>query len=72
MSDRYYALSVALKEDTRDEDAQAIIGAIRMIRGVLAVETHISDIGQWTANVRARDELGGKLWNILYPKQGQK
>ena len=69
MTDRVYALSVALEHDIRTDDVQPLIDAIKTLRGVVAVEMHISDISEWAAREVARQELAEKLWNILYPKQ---
>ena len=68
MTDRVFALTVVLKDNTCTDDAQPILDAIQMIKGVLSVEAHVADIGQWTADTRARRDLGEKLWEILYPK----
>lgn len=65
MSDRYFALTVALDKDMKDEDAEAIIEAIRMIRGVLSVEPHVADIVNWTATERARSHLIGRILEVL-------
>ena len=37
MTDRYNILTVALEKDLRDDDAQALINAIKMMRGVADV-----------------------------------
>ena len=71
MTDRYFALTVLLEEDTRTDDAGAIIDAIRMIKGVAEVEPHVSDMTSWAAEARARREFGQKLWRVLYPQQGK-
>ena len=68
MTDRYYALTVILEKDIRDDDAEPIINAIKMIRGVQNVEGLISDPTTWMAEERARMELGKKLMEVVYPK----
>lgn len=42
MTDRYSGFAVVLERDIREDDAQAIIDAIKMIRGVAAVEPAIA------------------------------
>lgn len=69
MTDRYYALTVILEKDMRDDDSESLIQAIKMIKGVLSVKGNVSDPVSWMAEERARRELGDKLWNILYPKK---
>ncbi len=66
MSDRYYALSVVLEKDMKDEDGKRIIDAIQMLRGVLSVTPHVANIETHTSELRAREELGKKIWAVLY------
>lgn len=68
MTDRIHSLTVVLEKDYRDDDVKEIVNAIRMIRGVLSVKSHISDFQDHMAQERVRQELGEKLWEILYPK----
>lgn len=65
MTDRYNALTVVLECDTRENDAQAIIEAIRMLRGVQYVQPHVANLEQAIATSRVRTELMKKLWEIL-------
>ncbi len=68
MTDRYYALTVILEKDIRDDDASRMIEAIQMIKGVQEVKPLISNPSIYMAQERARRELGDKLWKVLYPK----
>jgi len=68
MTDRYFALTVLLEKDTRDDDAEAIINAILMIKGVADVSPLVANSELWAATNRARNELRDKLWQVLYPK----
>ena len=68
MTDRYNALTVVLEKDIRKDDAEALLRAIRQLRGVLDVTGHVADTDSYTAQERVRRELGEKLWNVLYPK----
>lgn len=67
MTDRYNALTVVLDRDIRSDDAEAIINAIRQIRGVLAVDPHVADMADHVAVARVRAELTEKLWGVLHP-----
>ncbi len=69
MTDRFYALTVILEKDIRDDDAEPMINAIKMIKGVQDVQPHIADPSVWMAQERARRDLGEKLWHVLYPKE---
>ncbi len=69
MTNRYYALTVVLEKDIREDDAQQIIDAIRMIKHVINVKGNISSPDTWMAEERARRELGQKLLDIVFPKR---
>lgn len=71
MTDRYTTLTVALDRETRDDDAQPIIDAIKMIKGVMAVTGNIADINMWVAQERARRELSEKIWAVVFPKEAR-
>lgn len=68
MTDRYNALTIVLEKDIRDDDAEALLSAIRQLRGVLSVSGNVADLGSHLAQERARRDLGEKLWRVLYPK----
>lgn len=68
MTDRYNALIVVLEQDMRDDDAEALLGAIRQLRGVLSVTGNVADIGSHISDERAKHVLGQKLWGVIYPK----
>lgn len=68
MTDRLKGVVVTFKKDIREDDAEAIINAIRMVKHVLTVKPLISGYEQGMAEDRVRTELGDKLWKILYPK----
>lgn len=65
MTDRLNYLIVALAADMRDDDAEGIIQAILMLRGVLRVEPHVADPEGWTAEARAKQALMNKLLEIV-------
>lgn len=71
MTDRFNTITVVLEKEMRDDDAAAIIAAIRQIRGVLDAKGNVSDMTEWMAQSRARRELGEKLLAILYPGKGE-
>lgn len=53
MSDRINALTVVLDRDIRDDDCEPMILAIQMIKGVLSVKPHVSQIEDHIAETRA-------------------
>lgn len=68
MTDRIHALTVILSREIRDDDAQPLIDAIRMLKGVADVSAHISDPGVHFAELRIRTEIERQLWEVLHPK----
>ena len=69
MTARYNFLTVALERDIREDDAEMLLNAIRMLRGVLKVEPNVADATAWTAEERVRRELGKKLMDVVYPEK---
>lgn len=68
MTERYNALTVILENDIREDDAQALVAAIRQLRGVLNVTGEVCDsLASVIARERARRDLGDKLWRVIYP-----
>lgn len=65
MTDRYYALTIVLEKDIRSDDAERLIDAIHMLRGVLSVAPNVSDSATWMAEERAKSELRNKIFEAL-------
>ena len=73
MTDRVHALTVVLEHDMRDDDVQALIDAIRCMRFVAGVSTHVAELADYSARAHVRTQLYAKLHEalgeILYPKK---
>ena len=67
MTDRYLALTVVLERATRSDDAESIMSAIRLIKGVLSVEGNVADLNQYVAISQVRNEIGEKILDVVYP-----
>lgn len=65
MTDRIKGLTVVLDRDIRDDDCQAIIDAVSMIRGVLRVEKHVMTGSDYMVREQVRHELEQKLLDAL-------
>lgn len=65
MMDRLAGLTVTFKDDIREDDAHAIIDAIRLIRGVQSVDGVVADIKFHIAQTRLRSEISKKLHKFL-------
>ncbi len=66
MTDRVKGFMVALDRDIRVDDVRPILAAIKMIKGVIAVEPSVTDHNDWMNRSRIRRELGEEIWNVLY------
>lgn len=67
MTDRYNGLVVVLEQDIRDDDAEHIINAIKMLRGVLSVAGNVSDMASHIAQERADRQWRDRLHKLLWP-----
>lgn len=65
MTDRIQGLTVALDRDYRDDDVEAIVNAILMIRGVKSVKKSVVDMGDYTARVRAVTQIQERLFGVF-------
>ena len=65
MTDRHSGYVVVLQEDLREEDAEAVLNALRMTKGVLSVEPIVADFTAGTiAAMRVQSEIRAKLYAL--------
>lgn len=69
MTTRLKGLLVTFEKDVREDDAECIINAIRLLKRVMEVKPIPNDIEQSIAEDRVRHELGQKLWKVIYPER---
>lgn len=65
MTDRYNSLVVALDRDIREDDAEVIISAIKMIKGVADVTGNIVDPDSYVAERRVLNLIQDKLYALI-------
>lgn len=65
MTDRFNSLTVVLDKDYREDDAQVLIAAIKILRGVIEVTGNVADVQAFVAESRARREMAEKLFAAL-------
>ena len=65
MTDRYMGLSVVLDDDYRDDDAQSIISAILMIKGVAKVVPAVVGCNDYINRQRVALEIEERVFNAL-------
>jgi hypothetical protein len=66
MTDRHAGYIITLDKDVREDDAEFVLNAIRMIKGVTAVDPIVSDNRLHMAELRAKTEIREKLFKVLY------
>lgn len=64
MTDRHKGYIVTLEDDIREDDAETIIAALRMIKGVLSVEALVANYDDHMARERVRREVVGMLYDL--------
>jgi hypothetical protein len=65
MTDRLKGLTVAFDADIREDNAQAIINAIKMFNGVVAVEATKAGADDYMNRERIKSEFRQKLLEIF-------
>ena len=64
MTDRLKGVYVAFERDMRDDDAETIIHAIQMIKGVKSVKGNIVDSNDWMNREQIKAEIKAKLFEL--------
>ena len=73
MTDKINSLIVTLEKDMREDDAQEIISAVSMIKGVLSVKPNIAlPIDEHVAKERLKTDLFLKISHVFFPTTGVK
>jgi len=67
MTDCIHSITVVLKENVRVDDAESILNAIRMVKGVISAKGNVADIDSHMAESRARVAIHTQLFEALYP-----
>ena len=65
MTDRHAGYVVALDRDIREDDAEAIISAISMIKGVMAVQPVDADPMSAITHLRVRRNILAKMYEAF-------
>jgi hypothetical protein len=66
MTERYRGFTVGLAKDIRDDDAEVIISAIKMIKGVLDVRPISTDGSEIVTEMRIKNALKEKVNELYY------
>lgn len=65
MTDRIKTLTVLLNEPMRDDDVEALVNAILMMRNVKAVNTHVHTGADQLAEIHVKFDLRGKVLSAV-------
>jgi hypothetical protein len=71
MTDRHSGYVVTLEKEIRADDAQCLMQAIAMLKGVACVEPVVQDVGAQIAESKVRHELGKEIVRVIFPNAGQ-
>lgn len=65
MTDRHRGYVVVLHKDIREDDAEATLNALRMVKGVLSVDPVTKDPGSYITETRVRSEMREHLFDLI-------
>jgi hypothetical protein len=65
VTDRVGAITVILEKDWRADDVQAVINALKMIRGVADAMPEVTSVTDAIARVRVRREMIDKIFGAI-------
>lgn len=65
MTDRLNAIIVVLDRDTREDDAEPILEAIRQLKGVISVTGNVTDLSDHAARQLAKHEIKMQIFSLL-------
>jgi hypothetical protein len=65
MTDRHAGYIVTLSNDIREDDAEAVITALKMVKGVVGVEPVLADSSVHVAEMRIGSEVRQKLYQFI-------
>lgn len=66
MSDQIHSLTVVLKNNISEEQANKIKNALECFQDVICVDANICDSSSHVAEKRVRNEIASKLLDYLY------
>lgn len=64
MADKVKGFTVTLEKDLSTEEAEVIMQAIRMIRGIAAVDPNITTVNDYMNRQMVKHELREKFWRF--------
>ena len=71
MTDRLKGCTVVFDRDIRVDDAEHLLDAIRMLRGVIDVTPEIKVLSDFHAQIRAHIDIQRRLFKVLENTHGR-
>ena len=71
MTDRTNCLLVTLEEPMREDDAEVVMNAIRMLRHVLDVRHVVSEPADWAARTQERRRIWSQINDVFAEPLGK-
>lgn len=65
MTDRVHSLIVVFDKDFREDDAEALVDAIQMLRGVIQVRPIVGTPEHYAAREQAKADLRSQIFGVL-------
>ncbi len=65
MTDRYKGFLVTLDKEIRDEDAENIVNALKMVKGVHSVKPYIKGMEDHMMYEKAKSDMGHKILDFV-------
>lgn len=66
MTDRVNGAWVAFNREIREDDAESLVNALRMIRGVAGVELQVADFNDWAIREQIRGDVAWTLRTVVH------
>jgi len=66
MTDRIQGFAVTLNHDMREDDVEHVVNALKMVKGVAAVEPVIGDIRDAMARDRVRSDVHTRIFVAVH------
>jgi hypothetical protein len=65
MTDRYKGFLVTLDKEIRSDDAEHIINALKMVRGVQSVKPYVKGMQDYMEYEKAKSDIGQKILEFV-------
>lgn len=71
MSASYNGFTVAFEEPVSEEYMNAVMKALKLYNGVIAVKPFVDTSPEWMLRQQVNQELSKELWDVLHGKKNK-